>query len=201
VDAEDAMHRVLTANVLTGSQTVTTYAPASSFTVPAIAIQAKTGDQNRTFVFDGNEYRKLPAYLETDFVAPDPAGPTTARLFLFTLGFRRQIPPLVDCSVVASGRNGGPLSSSFQFGCFTSVRLQDIDPELAFPDLGSERGRLRLTCTVRGGDDEGVVGGGVHGILVQTENGRTWGSVLTPSSFAGCPATLRLAEPYRGDGF
>ncbi len=199
VDVEDRTHRVLTDNVLKGSQVVHSHATGSSFSVPALPIQGGTGDGDRTFAFDGGEYRRLPAFVETDFVAPDRGGPVTATLVLFTVGFRRQSPPLVDCSVIGQGHpRGGPLSSSFQFGCFTSVKLEDVDPELAYPDLGSERGRLRLTCTVHGTGAGAPVEGGVHGILVQSDGAHAWGSLLEASPSAGCPATLELTDPYRG---
>ncbi len=198
VDVEDSTHHVRTDNVLTGSQEVVNQTTGSTFSVPAISIQGRTGDGNRTFSFDGAEYRKFPSYVEVEFEAPDPSGPVTANLVLLTLGFRRQQPPRTDCSVIGwDVPLGRQFSNSLQFGCFASVRLQDIDPQFVYPNLGSERGRVRLRCTVQGGDDNGLVGGGVHGILVQTDAaGVASGRLLEPSPSAGCPMTLRLASPY-----
>jgi hypothetical protein len=198
VDLEDASHRARTDNVLTGSSTVVNFAAGTTHTLPAIAIQGKAGDGNRTFAFDGAEYRKLPAWVETEFAAPDPAIPSRTELVLFTLGFERQFPPLTDCSVIGWDLpRRAQFSSSIQFGCWRKVRLEDIDPEFLRPDLGSDRGGIRLTCTVRGGAGTGVAGGGVHGAILETRPGAAAERLLAPSPHAGCPVTLKLAEPAR----
>jgi hypothetical protein len=195
VDAEDASRRVVTDNVLAGKQTVVNSTAGTSYVVPALAIQGKKGDGNRTFAFDGAEYRKLPAYLDAEFeVAGD------SRLVLFTLGFRRQQPPLVDCSVIGRALpHGGQFSSSFQFGCHASIPLGEIDPELTDPHLGSDRGTMRISCTVYGTGGSGIAGGGVHGILVRSDGaGLVEGALLEASPSAGCPTTFRLTDPALG---
>ena len=121
-----------------------------------------------------------------------PGGPVGARLVLFTPGFRRGHPPLTDCSVIGREVPGGSqFSSSFQFGCWTSIRLEEIHPEFAYPDLGSERGRIDLRCRVF--DETGEAHGGVHGVLVQTdENGAESSACVIPATPAAAPSSSAL---------
>ena len=203
IDVEDSSRRVLTDNVLVGSAVVVNYSAGTSFSIPAISIQGGTGDGNRKFRFDNDEYRSFPSFIQGDFVAPDLRGPAAAQLVLFTLGFRRQHPPVTECEVIGSDSQGGrQFSTSLTFGCFTSVRLQDLDPAFAAPNLGSDEGHLRLSCKVEGTDENALVFGGVHGVLVQTEaGGDATGNLLGQSPWGGCPMTLRLAEPIRAPQF
>jgi hypothetical protein len=101
--------------------------------------------------------------------------PIDAALVLFTLAFERQIPPFTDCSVIGYDAFEDQFSNSFQFGCWTIVRLEDIDPEFAYPNLGGaagdyqEHGWLQLACTVAGtgSSNTGSIAGGVHGLIAQ----------------------------------
>lgn len=198
VDVEDATHRVLTTNVLRGYQVVKNHDTGKSFSLPAVALAGTAGNGDRSFAFNGSEYARFPAALRTDFTAPDASGPAAADLVVFTPAFDRQFPPLTDCSVIATNRYGEQFSNSFQFGCFAVLRLEDIDPQLTADNLGSERGSLQLTCTVHGTGQNGVVSGGVHGALVQTDAaGKPAGTLLQRSTADGGAATLRLADPVR----
>jgi len=92
VDVEDADHNVLTDNILLGSEVVVDYAQGTAMSVSAISIQGESGDGDRTFAFDGSEYRKFPSVVGADFLAPDYDGGLDAALVLFTLAFDRQFP-------------------------------------------------------------------------------------------------------------
>lgn len=198
VDVEDLSHRASTANVLSGYEVVVDYGANRAFTLPALALHGGSGNGDRAFAFDGVEYARFPGALQTTFVAPDRQGPRGAELILLTPAFARQSPPHSDCSVIGSNQAGEQFSNSFQFGCFTRIRLQDIDPQLERENLGSDRGTLSLRCTVYGTGTNGTVQGAVHGVLLQTDAlGNAWGSLLGPSGGDGGPATLRLADPAR----
>jgi len=223
VDVEDADHNVLTDNVLLGSEVVVDYANGTAFSVPALSIQGGTGDGNRQYAFDGTEYRKFPSVIGADFLAPDYGeGGSDAFLVLFTLAFDRQFPPLTDCSVIGFDAFEEQFSASFQFGCFTAISLEEIDPEFAYPYLGAsfdeqEHGWVQLTCTVFGTGENGVVDGGVHGAIVQTaaansrlrRDGQTptlngaaaWARLMYQSGTVGDAMTLRLENPANGDEF
>ena len=155
VDVEDANHNVLTDNILLGEEVVVDYANGAALSVEAISIQGENGDGNRTFAFDGLEYRKFPSVLGADFLAPDYQGPLSAWLVLFTLAFDRGYAPLTDCSVIGFDAYESQFSASWQFGCWTAVPLQEIDPEFAYPFLGdaaqqNDHGWLQLSCSVFG---------------------------------------------------
>ena len=222
VDVEDADHNVLTDNILLGSEVVVDYANGTAMSVAAISIQGDTGDGDRTFQFDGKEYRKFPSVVGADFLAPDYDGGLDAALVLFTLAFDRQFPPLTDCSVIGFDAFEEQFSNSFQFGCWTIKPLDCIDPEFAYPYLGAsfdeqEHGWLQLSCTVFGTGLNGVVDGGVHGAITQyarqgtdlrrnadspTLNGAAaWARILFQSGTVGDEMTLRLENPARGGTF
>ncbi len=222
VDVEDANHVVLTDNILLGEEVVVDYANGAAMSVEALPIQGDLGDGNRLFGFDGSEYRKFPSVVGTDFLAPDWGGPLQAHLTLFTLAFRRQFPPLTDCSVVGFDARENQFSNSFQFGCWTTVALDDIDPEFAYPFLGSveadQHGWVQLSCTVYGTGNNGVVEGGVHGAISQYAPSGTvlrrgvsgapslataagWGRLLYQSGTVGDSLTLQLEAPATGGSF
>jgi hypothetical protein len=222
VDVEDADHNVLTDNILLGSEVVVDYTNGTAVSVPAISIQGESGDGDRTFAFDGSEYRKFPSVVGADFLAPDFQGGLDAALVLFTMAFDRQFPPLTDCSVIGFDAFEEQFSNSFQFGCWTIADLEDIDPEFAYPFLGAsfdeqEHGWLQLTCTVFGTGENGVVDGGVHGAIAQyapagtvlrrESNGpalngaAAWGRILYQSGTVGDAMSLRLEDPARGGQF
>ena len=116
---------------------VVDYTNGAAMSVPAISIQGESGNGDRTFAFDGSEYRKFPSVVGADFLAPDFDGPLDAELVLFTLAFDRQFPPLTDCSVIGFDAYENQFSNSFQFGCWTVAALEEIDPEFAYPYLGA----------------------------------------------------------------
>lgn len=226
VDVEDSNHNVLTDNILLGSEVVVDYTNGSATSVPAISIQGENGNGDRFFAFDGNEYRKFPSVVGADFLAPDFNGPVDAALVLFTLAFDRQFPPLTDCSVIGYDAFEDQFSNSFQFGCWTIARLQDIDPEFAYPFLGGgagnnqEHGWLQLTCSVfgTGASNTGIIAGGVHGAILQYADGgavlrrnapagpqiaddAAWSRLLFQSRTVGDALTLHLEAPGVGGGF
>jgi len=222
VDVEDADHNVLTDNILLGSEVVVDYTNGAAMSVPAISVQGESGNGDRTFAFDGSEYRKFPSVVGADFLAPDYDGPLSADLVLFTLAFDRQFPPLTDCSVIGFDAYENQFSNSFQFGCWTIIGLEDIDPEFAYPYLGAnfdlnEHGWLQLTCTVFGTGENGVVDGGVHGAITQyaqpgavlrretggpaLANAAAWSRILYQSGTVGDAMSLRLEAPARGGTF
>ena len=176
--------RVLTDNVLIGSEVVVNYAAGWAFSVPAVSIRGDMGNGDRSFKFNGSEYNKLPRHLAADYIAPDFINPDgiDATLVLFTLGFERQFPPLVDCSVNGYDAEEQRVSASFQFGCWGVVDVCAISPEFCYPFLSQDptrtdtHGWLHLSCrTDPDGDwphsiDNGpkpFVNGGVHGLIVQ----------------------------------
>jgi len=222
VDVEDADHNVLTDNILLGEEVVVDYRNGWAFSVEALSIQGESGGADRRFGFDGSEYRKFPSVVGADFLAPDYDGPLSADLVLFTLAFDRQFPPLTDCSVIGFDAYENQFSNSFQFGCWTIIGLEDIDPEFAYPYLGAnfdlnEHGWLQLTCTVFGTGTNGVVNGGVHGAIAQIAepgtvlrrndggpalaNAAAWGRLLYQSGTVGDAMSLRLEAPARGGTF
>ena len=223
VDVEDADHNVLTDNILLGSEVLVDYTNGTALSVPAIAIQGESGDGNRQFAFDGNEYRKFPSVVGADFLAPNSNGSVNAALVLFTLAFARQFPPLTDCSVIGFDAFEEQFSNSFQFGCWTIKELDCIDPEFDYPYLGAsfdeqDHGWVQLTCTVFGTGNNGVVDGGVHGAIAQraasgatlrpnaagapTLSGdATWARILFQSGTVGDAMTLELENPARGGTF
>jgi hypothetical protein len=182
---------VLTDNFLLGSEIVVDYDGGFALSIPAIPFQGKTAgvapeEGARTFVFDDVQYGKLPRVVAADFIAPDlePYGITGA-LSLFTLGFDRQHPPKVDCSVTGYDADENPFSRSFQFGCWTFQDLCDLDPEFCYPNLShgpcnaygegnpnlpncDTHGWLQLNCRVDQ-DNNGTYdgNGGVHGAILQ----------------------------------
>jgi hypothetical protein len=93
VDVEDADHNVLTDNILLGSEVVVDYTNGAAMSVPAISVQGESGDGDRTFSFDGAEYRKFPSVVGADFLAPD-AGPLGLARALHA-GLRPPVPAAV----------------------------------------------------------------------------------------------------------
>ena len=130
-----------------------------------------------------------------DFLAPDIDKSGIAHLTLFTLGFERQFPPLVDCSVIGFDANEHPFSGSFQFGCWSTWDLCEISPEFCYPNLGlfnndphhpisDTHGWLQLNCRVDvnpAAADGFEADGGVHGALFQVQQG---GFRMAPGSGA-----------------
>lgn len=223
VDVEDAAHVVLTDNILLGEEVVVDYANGAALSVEAISIQGEVGNGDRTFAFDGVEYRQFPSALGADFLAPDfQGGPLYAHLVLFTLAFDRGFPPLTDCSVTGFDAFESQFSESLQFGCWTVQALDDISPEFAYPFLGNvtqnnDHGWLRLECTVFGTGPNTAASGGVHGAIIQYArqgavlrrnpsgpvlmSAAAWGRLLYQSGTVGEAITLHLDSPVVGGGF
>jgi len=185
---------VQTSNVLLGSEVVVDYDLGTAFSIPAIPFQGRNGGSgDRTFAFDDVEYGKLPRVVAADFLAPDylsyyntlegEYGYLFGSLALFTLGFERQFPPLVDCSITGYDADEHAFSRSVQFGCWTFEDLCELDPEFCYPNLSAgpcdafgedddnpcdTHGWLQLNCRVdqdwNGSFD---ANGGVHGAIIQ----------------------------------
>ncbi len=176
-------------NVLLGSEVVIEYNSGAALSIPAIPFQGNsTNNGDRIYSFsDTGEYKGFPRVVAADFLAPNFSyyEPTiVGGLALFTLGFERQFPPLVDCSVTGYDAAEHKFSRSLQFGCWTFKDLCDVDPEFCWPNLSATpcdpdendldepfchtHGWLQLNCRV----DQDWNGtwdsdGGVHGALVQ----------------------------------
>jgi hypothetical protein len=169
----------------------------------------------------------MPRIVAADFLAPDVQQNASAMLSLFTLGFERQFPPLVDCSVIGFDANEHPFSSSFQFGCWTLQDICEISPEFCWPNLGlfnndphhpisDTHGWLQLNCRVDTNPDAAdgfEADGGVHGALFQVQNGGSvmaagsganfgsaamWGRLLYQSVTTGDAVELKLENPAGG---
>ena len=184
-------------NVLLGEEVVVDYDLGTALSIPAIPFQGKnTNSGDRTFDFDDQEYGLFPRVVAADFIAPDLSieagcegdcgingGYVKGGLALFTLGFVRQFPPLVDCSITGFDADENAFSRSVQFGCWTFEDLCEMDPEFCYPNLsagpcdayGSDddnpcdtHGWLQLNCWVDE-DYDGEIDalGGVHGAIVQ----------------------------------
>ena len=195
VALEDEDGNTITDNVLLGEEVVVNYSAGTAFSIPAIPFQGNNGDGDRAYSFDDNEYGKLPRIVAADFLAPNIDKTGIAHLALFTLGFERQFPPLVDCSVIGFDANEHPFSGSFQFGCWSVWDLCEISPEFCYPNLGlfnndphhplsDTHGWLQLNCRVDtnpGAADGFEADGGVHGAIFQ---GQQAGSMMAAGSGA-----------------
>jgi len=183
VALQDEDGNTLSDNVLLGEEVVVDYTHGMAFSIPAIPFQGGSNDGDRVYAFDDAEYAKMPRIVAADFLAPDFDSANYAALTLFTLGFERQFPPLVDCSVIGFDANEHPFSGSFQFGCWSTWNLCDISPEFCYPNLGlfnndphhpisDTHGWLQLNCRVDtnpAAADGFEIDGGVHGSLVQVQ--------------------------------
>lgn len=170
-------HQTITSNVLFGEEVVVDYTNGAAVSVPAVSFQGKNGgDGDRYYAFDDSEYGKMPKVVAADFLAPNDSTQQLpffrGYLTLFTLGFDRQFPPLVDCSVTGYDAREFPFSRSFLFGCWTTISLEDVHPEFAYPNLGQlafdTHGWLKLNCRVdhdNNGSFDAI--GGVHGAITQ----------------------------------
>ena len=227
VSLEDEDGNTISDNVLLGEEVVVNYQQGTAFSIPAIPFQGSSNDGNREFAFDDAEYAKMPRIVAADFLAPAINTPATASLSLFTLGFERQFPPLVDCSVIGFDANEHPFSSSFQFGCWTFFDLCDISPEFCYPNLGlfnndphhpisDTHGWLQLNCRVDtnpAAADGFEADGGVHGAIIQGQGMGTnlaagsgapfgssaaWGRLLYQSVTTGDAVTLIIEDDALG---
>jgi hypothetical protein len=224
---------ILTENMLFGEEVVVEYDLGMALSLPAIPFQGELNggtvtDEERSFNFDDTDYKKLPRVVAADFLAPDDDDykGITGALALFTLGFRRQHPPNVDCSVIGYDAAENQFSRSFEFGCWTFESLCDLDPEFCYPNLSAgpcepyedcdTHGWLQLNCSVDQNDDgEYEVDGGVHGAIVQAasydavirknneyaqefDGNAAWGRLLYQSVTGGDAVTLTLEGPPLG---
>ncbi len=181
VTLEDADGNTVTDNVLLGEEVLVNYSIGFALSVPAVSFQGQNGGNgDRSFGFDDIEYGKMPRIIATDFVAPNlGAGPggqgierVIAEVALFTLNFRRQFPPFVDCSVTGFDADENPFSRSIQFGCWELFDLEDISPEFLHPNLGlfaqaDTHGWMQLNCETINGYSLARANGGVHGAIMQ----------------------------------
>lgn len=224
VSLEDSNGQSLTNNVMLGSAVVVNYGGGFSYSIPAIPFQGRNAsDGDRNFRFDDNEYGKMPRIVAAEFLAPDlAANGVTADVALFTLGFRRQFPPEVDCTVTGYDAAENPFSRSVRFGCWSLRSLCDIHPEFCYPNLGllpgqrDTHGWFKFSCRVdsdRNGSYE--TNGGVHGVLIQTaptgailrrgtaganavQGALAWSNLLFQSVTSGGALTLELSESGGG---
>jgi hypothetical protein len=188
VALENAAGDTITDNVLLGEEVLVNYVDGAAFSIPAIPFQGLNGNGDREYEFNDAEYAKLPRIVAADFLAPVIGQEAIAELYLFTLGFERQFPPLVDCSVIGFDAEEHPFSASFQFGCWTLIDLYEISPEFYYPNLGlfdqdpdgigpNTHGWLQLNCRVDknpAAADGFEADGGVHGAIVQTQWTSSW---------------------------
>jgi hypothetical protein len=223
ITIEDGDGEVMTENVLLGEEVVVNYELGTAYSIPAIPFQGSNGgNADRVLRFDDQEYAKLPRIVATDFLAPDldnAGDDVSAALALFTLGFERQFPPVVDCSVIGYDAHENPFSTSFQMGCWGMTDLCVISPEFCYPNLGlfgtlDTHGWLVLNCRVdQDADGQFDTYGGVHGALLQSAgigaeirrntpgagtmaSNTSWARLLYQSVTTGDPVTLILgAQP------
>lgn len=171
------------------------------------------GVPDRSYRFDGLEYRQFPSALATNFVAPD--ADISAYLVLFTLDGSAGSPaggPPASVSVRFYNDDEIQFSTGYAFSCFSIVELRTIDPRFASAALGSLSGHMTLTpqlvvypdlahdAQYDGGGVIGVRKPPVHGWLVQTVGvGGVFGGAGR-SSFARPLAQAQLPlEPSTGD--
>ena len=171
-------------NRLFGDEIVVNYTDGYAYSIPAHSIQSDTGDATqRSFDFGGS-YTAFPRVVATDFLAPTVTDMPGAELVLFTLDFKRQRPPEVDCSVMGYDANENAFSNSIAFGCWERIDLcQDLDPEFCYPNLGLDAGGdphthgwLSLNCEVdhdAGDGQSSWSDGNVHGAVIQRAAGGT----------------------------
>ncbi|MCP3934474.1 MAG: hypothetical protein GY708_03780 [Actinomycetia bacterium] len=170
----------MTDNVLLGEEVLVDYDGGWALSVPAVTLQGQNGGNgDRSFGFDDVEYGKLPRIIATDFIAPNQSpGKIRAAVALFTLNFRRQFPPFVDCSVTGFDADENPFSRSLQFGCWDLFALSDISPEFEYPNLGlfaqaDTHGWMQLNCETTHGYTLAQANGGVHGAIMQRLGGQS----------------------------
>jgi hypothetical protein len=206
VALEDEDGNTLTDNVLLGEEVVIDYREGMAFSFPAIPFQGIASDGDREYEFDDAEYGKMPRIVAADFLAPDLHEDAQALLSLFTLGFERQFPPLVDCSVIGFDAEEHPFSASFQFGCWTIFDLGWISPEFYYPNLGlfdedpdgigpNTHGWLQLNCRVDTNPEAAdgfEANGGVHGAIIQMQDDYSRLPAGSDQSFSSAAAWARL---------
>ena len=145
--------RVISEDILLADAVVIDTQNGQAFSFGAIPFQAGTGanDGNKVYLFNGVEYRKWPAALATNFIAPNVVGPAPpsgiqAELVLFTLdgSVTALAPPRV--SVTGNCWNDDELAFDFShtFDCFDVVSLGDMSPNCTQQFLGSLSGHLDL---------------------------------------------------------
>ena len=227
VALEDEDGETITDNILLGEEVIVNYRDGMALSIPAIPFQGGSGNGDRAYSFDDAEYGKMPRIVAADFLAPNVNQHASAMLSLFTLGFERQFPPLVDCSVIGFDAHEHPFSASFQFGCWGIWDLYDISPEFYHPNLGlfnndphgpanDTHGWLQLNCRVDSNPaaaDGFEANGGVHGAIIQTQysgsrlpagsdvpfgSAAMWGRVLYQSVTTGDEVELILEGPAGG---
>jgi len=171
-------------NRLFGDEIVVNYTDGYAYSLPAHSLQNDTGDPTeRSFDF-GAGYASFPRVVATNFLAPTTTDTPGAELVLFTLDFKRQHPPAVDCSVMGYDANENAFSNSIAFGCWERIDLcQDLDPEFCYPNLGLDAGGdphthgwLSLNCEVdhdAGDGQSSWSDGNVHGAVIQRAAGGT----------------------------
>ena len=229
VALEDEDGNTLTDNVLLGEEVIVNYIDGSAVSIPAIPFQGGAGNGDHVFDFDDVEYGKLPRIVAADYLAPNIDNTGNTLLSLFTLGFERRFPPLVDCSVTGWDAHENAVSASFQFGCWALTDICDISPEFCYPNLGlfnndphhpisDTHGWLQLNCRVDSNPlaaDGFEADGGVHGAIIQRQNaGSTlaagsgapftsaarWGRLLYQSVTTGDDVSLILVANAGGGG-
>jgi len=215
--AEDGIGDPSTANRLFGDEVVVNYSQGYAYSLPAHSIQSEAGDVSRRSFALGSTFTALPRVVATNFLAPTMSNMPGAEVVLFTLDFQRQHPPETDCSVVAFDATENSFSQSLAFGCWTRIRLCDLDPELCFPNLGLDgpadcdphhHGWLSFNCEVdhdAGDNDDTTHDGNVHGAIVQWaaarvdrgKNAVAWARQMFQSVSVGDPGALTLE--YQSD--
>jgi hypothetical protein len=203
VSLENEDEETLLDNVLLGEEVVINYQDGSAFSIPAIPFQGGTGNVDRVYEFNDAEYLRMPRIVAADYLAPHVDNTGNTLLSLFTLGFERRFPPLVDCSVTGWDAHENSVSASFQFGCWAITDICSISPEYCYPNLGlfnndphhpisDSHGWLQLNCRVDSNPlaaDGFEANGGVHGAIVQRQS-------ATSTMAAGSGATFTTAARW-----
>jgi hypothetical protein len=142
-------------DILFGDAVVVDFQQGQAYSVEAISFQAGTGtnDGNKVYHFDNMEYKKFPAVLATNFIAPSNGAEQalSAELILITLdGTTGNVPvPRARLGGLAYNDDEQFFDFQWEFDCFDVVALPDLDPNFLFTPgsvlgLGSLSGHLQL---------------------------------------------------------
>lgn len=174
------------ANDITGESRIVDFDQGEAYSLRAVAFRGlnplATGVEDKTFVFDNEEYSMFSDQLMTPFAAETPE--VTNDLILFALDGSPGIPPGPQASVSIDFYDDDEtsFSTSFSFDRFAVVSLKSIDARFDAGVLGSSTGWLfisPLATAQSDGTHDFVFGSaddirttGVHGWLVNHSKGQ-----------------------------
>jgi hypothetical protein len=146
-------------NRLHGDLVVIDYPRSDSYQTGAIAVQAAGAGNNgdRHFDFNNMEYAAFPNILTANFWAEQPPRPPVPypqtltvdpTLVLFNVNRMTAAPVIANthCAVTFVDAKETEFSTAFNFGCWLSRNLTNIDPGMTRTGLGTENGYFWLKC-------------------------------------------------------